>query len=123
MKAVGLTHGGFYAHFEDKTAMLAAAVQEAFVQSPKSFKFLTEMATAKNDAGLIAKHYLADGRVRDVASGCRAAALVSEVPRQELAVQDAFQTGTIATMEALAEAPGLAEESWAALSMLVGVSP
>jgi hypothetical protein len=78
------------------------------------------MAKAKNDAGLIAKHYLADGLVRDVASGCPAAALVSEVPRQELAVQHAFQTGTIATMEALAEAPGLAEESWAALSMLVG---
>jgi TetR/AcrR family transcriptional regulator, transcriptional repressor for nem operon len=120
MKSVGLTHGGFYAHFEDKTVMLAAAMQEAFVQSPKNFKFLADMAKAKNDAGLIAKHYLADGLVRDVASGCPAAALVSEVPRQELAVQDAFQTGTIATMEALAEAPGIAEESWAALSMLVG---
>ena len=46
MKAVGLTHGGFYAHFPDKTAMLVAAVERAFVQSPKNFDVLTRMANA-----------------------------------------------------------------------------
>jgi TetR/AcrR family transcriptional regulator, transcriptional repressor for nem operon len=120
MKAVGLTHGGFYAHFDDKTAMLAAATAEAFVQSPKNFKFLADMAADKQDAGLIAKYYLSDGKVQDVATGCPAAALISELPRQEAAVKNAFQHGTIETMLELAKAPGLAEESWAALSMLVG---
>jgi TetR/AcrR family transcriptional regulator, transcriptional repressor for nem operon len=120
MKAVGLTHGGFYAHFEDKTAMLTAAMQEAFQQSPKNFKFLAEMAATQNDAGVIAKHYLSEGKVKDVASGCPAAALISELPRQESAVQEAFQQGTIETMIELAKAPGLTNDSWAALSMLVG---
>jgi TetR/AcrR family transcriptional regulator, transcriptional repressor for nem operon len=120
MKAVGLTHGGFYAHFEDKTAMLTAAMQEAFLQSPKNFKFLAEMATSQNDVGLIAKHYLSDGKIRDVATGCPAAALISELPRQEAEVKEAFQHGTIETMRELARAPGLSQDSWAALSMLVG---
>lgn len=70
--------------------------------------------------GIIAEHYLSDSKVQDVATGCPAAALVSELPRQEKAVQDAFQKGTIATHEALATAQGLSHDSWAALAMLVG---
>jgi TetR/AcrR family transcriptional regulator, transcriptional repressor for nem operon len=120
MKAVGLTHGGFYAHFDDKTAMLTAAMQEAFLQSPKNFKSLAEMATSQNDVGLIAKHYLSDSKVQNVASGCPAAALISELPRQEVEVKEAFQQGTIETMLELAKAPGLSKDSWAALSMLIG---
>jgi TetR/AcrR family transcriptional regulator, transcriptional repressor for nem operon len=122
MKAVGLTHGGFYAHFEDKTAMLVAAVTEAFVESPKNFKLLSEMANSIGDVGVIAKHYLADARVKDVAVGCPAAALVSELPRQEEPVKEVFQFGTTETMRALADAHGLSEsrDAWAALSMLMG---
>jgi TetR/AcrR family transcriptional regulator, transcriptional repressor for nem operon len=122
MKAVGLTHGGFYAHFEDKTEMLAAAMSEAFVQSPKNFEALAGLAKKTGDAGVIAEHYLSNSRVEDVATGCPAAALVSELPRQNLDVQRAFQQGTAETLLALAQTPGLNENdnAWAALSMLVG---
>ncbi len=124
MKAVGLTHGGFYAHFADKTAMLAAATEKAFDDSPKNFAALARMAQASGDVGVIAKHYLAEARVGAVASGCPAAALVSEVHRQEAPVQARFRNGTEDTRRALAAAPGLttaeADHSWAALAMLVG---
>jgi TetR/AcrR family transcriptional regulator, transcriptional repressor for nem operon len=124
MKAVGLTHGGFYAHFADKTAMLSAAVDEAFVQSPKNFAKLAEMANARNDVGFIAQHYLSDSRVNDRATGCPAAALAGEIPRQELPVVERFEAGTLETVEALAKAPGLSNDdqpfAWAAMSMLVG---
>jgi TetR/AcrR family transcriptional regulator, transcriptional repressor for nem operon len=122
MKAVGLTHGGFYAHFEDKTAMLTAAMTEAFQQSPRNFAGLAKLATTTGDVGLIAKHYLSDGRVKDVASGCPAAALASELPRQESDVRLAFQKGTTETLAAIAQTPGLSEQdnAWAALSMLIG---
>jgi TetR/AcrR family transcriptional regulator, transcriptional repressor for nem operon len=124
MKAIGLTHGGFYAHFADKTAMLSAAVDEAFVQSPKNFAKLAEMANAQNDTGLIAKHYLSDGRVDDVATGCPAAALASEIHRQDLPVIERFEAGSIETVTALSAAPGLSNEdqpfAWAAMSMLMG---
>ena len=124
MKAVGLTHGGFYAHFSDKNALLTAAVDEAFVQSPKNFAALADMANMSADAGLIAKHYLSDSRVADVASGCPAAALMGEVRRQDADVLAAFQAGSEQTMQALATAKGLSEpdgdHAWAALAMLVG---
>jgi TetR/AcrR family transcriptional regulator, transcriptional repressor for nem operon len=124
MKAVGLTHGGFYAHFPDKTAMLTAAVERAFVQSPINFSGLARMAKATSDTGVIAKHYLSEGRVADVATGCPVAALVSEIHRQDKPVQDAFQLGSVETMQALAAAPGLSRAdqdfAWAAFSMLVG---
>ncbi|MGL5446230.1 MAG: TetR/AcrR family transcriptional regulator [Rhabdaerophilum sp.] len=124
MKAVSLTHGGFYAHFPDKTAMLAAAMDAAFVDSPPNFSFLANMARNQEDAGLIAKHYLGDQRVSNVSSGCPAAALMSETPRQDLSVRTAFQAGARATVSALSGAPGLSEEEdgspWAAFSMLIG---
>jgi TetR/AcrR family transcriptional regulator, transcriptional repressor for nem operon len=124
MKAVGLTHGGFYAHFPDKTAMLAAAVDKSFVESPKNFTALAGMATATGDVGVIARYYLAEHRIADIASGCPAAALVSEVHRQDAAVRSRFCTGAEETRRALASAPGLStaddDHSWAALAMLVG---
>jgi TetR/AcrR family transcriptional regulator, transcriptional repressor for nem operon len=124
MKAVGLTHGGFYAHFPDKTAMLTAAVEKAFVESPKNFTALSTMARSTGDVGVIAQHYLADRRVEDVASGCPAAALVSEVHRQDIVIQSAFRAGTEETIRALGTAPGLSDDGddqrWATLAMLVG---
>lgn len=124
MKAVGLTHGGFYAHFPDKAAMLTAAMEAAFTESPRNFAFLAELARSQNDPGLVAQHYLGDKRVSDVASGCPAAALVSETPRQDIAVRAAFQSGAASTVAALARTPGLSPEvggtPWAALSMLIG---
>jgi TetR/AcrR family transcriptional regulator, transcriptional repressor for nem operon len=124
MKAVGLTNGGFYAHFADKTALLNAATARAFAQSPVNFSALAGMAKASGDAGLIAKHYLADSRVEAVATGCPAAALVSELHRQDASVRATFQAGAEDTVRSLSEAPGLAKEEhafdWATLAMLVG---
>jgi TetR/AcrR family transcriptional regulator, transcriptional repressor for nem operon len=124
MKAVGLTHGGFYAHFPDKTALLVAAVERAFVQSPKNFAALAKYAEAKNDAGFVAEKYLSRERVDDVAGGCPAAALVSELHRQEEPVQKAFHAGAHATATELAKAPGLTrasgEPAWAELALLMG---
>jgi TetR/AcrR family transcriptional repressor of nem operon len=38
----GLTHGGFYAHFPSKEALVAAAVEEAFAQSRRRFTRIAE---------------------------------------------------------------------------------
>src|SRR5258708_10304628 len=42
MAEAGLTHGGFYAHFPNKEALVAAAVEEAFGQSRRRFPRMTE---------------------------------------------------------------------------------
>ena len=93
MKAVGLTHGGFYAHFQNKEALLTAALERAFVESPIKFGKLAMLANKTGDAGVMAEKYLGDDRVADVASTCPSAALVSEMHRQPESVQAVFLGG------------------------------
>jgi TetR/AcrR family transcriptional regulator, transcriptional repressor for nem operon len=94
------------------------------VESPKDFAVLARMSNEKSDAGLIARHYLAEKRVDAVATGCPAAALVSDVARQDSGIRSEFMAGSDATRRALADTKGLASDtadiSWAALAMLVG---
>src|SRR2546429_2889589 len=52
MKDAGLTHGGFYAHFESRDALLAAAVDQAGAESTENLN--RAGAAAKPGAGLIA---------------------------------------------------------------------
>jgi TetR/AcrR family transcriptional regulator, transcriptional repressor for nem operon len=124
MKAVGLTHGGFYAHFPDKGALLIAALERAFVDSPRNFAMLASLAKSSADAGLIAEKYLSDARVESVATACPAAALASEMHRQPENVQRAFQTGAETTARVVATVDGLAppegDEAWAPLALLMG---
>src|SRR5579864_6885609 len=38
MKSVGLTHGGFYGHFESRSALLAEALERALVEGEANAK-------------------------------------------------------------------------------------
>ena len=81
MAAAGLTHGGFYKHFESKDQLVA----EAFV---KALEALTELMTAvasenasKGGLGAVVATYLSTTHRDDPSSGCPLAALGSEIAR------------------------------------------
>jgi TetR/AcrR family transcriptional repressor of nem operon len=82
MKQVGLTHGGFYAHFRDRDELVAAAVGVAADETAERV-FGGDLA-ASLDAYLSAAH-LAHPDV-----GCVVAALGAEAPRQKAPVRKAF---------------------------------
>src|SRR6476661_9385937 len=42
MRAAGLTHGGFYAHFKSKDVLLAQALEGVFEESKKKFQRATQ---------------------------------------------------------------------------------
>src|ERR1700719_3613311 len=42
MQAAGLTHGGFYAHFKSKDALLAEALDGVFEESKRKFRHVTD---------------------------------------------------------------------------------
>ena len=89
MKEAGLTHGGFYAHFESRDALLAAAADRA---GAESIEHLTQaIAAAKQGQELMAlvETYLSDGHVATPEQGCAIAAAGSEVPRQQAEVRRA----------------------------------
>jgi TetR/AcrR family transcriptional regulator, transcriptional repressor for nem operon len=121
MGSVGLTVGGFYAHFKDRNEMLVAALSRALEDSPRNFEQLAAYAIQKNDVGVIPEQYLSDARVANISQGCAAAALASELHRQSEEIKIEFQKGLTATAAKLAHAPGLNKNNaLAAFSMLFG---
>ena len=82
MKEAGLTHGGFYAHFPSREAMLAEAADRAGAESVAVSTRVA--ATAHPDQALqaLVRAYLSKEHVKNVEMGCPIAALGSEMPRQ-----------------------------------------
>lgn len=82
MKEAGLTHGGFYAHFNSRDAMLAEAADRAGAAGMA--RLARAAAAAPPDKALAAmlRAYLSDEHVRGMETGCAIAALGSEMPRQ-----------------------------------------
>jgi TetR/AcrR family transcriptional repressor of nem operon len=79
MKAAGLTHGAFYAHFPSKDALAAEAVERAFAESDAqvhaSAEYGRDARQAFLDNYLSARHRDHPGR------GCAIAALGPEIAR------------------------------------------
>lgn len=89
MREAGLTHGGFYAHFASREAMLAEAADRA---GAETVTFLEQFATAAppQDAyHALLKTYLSRAHVERAETGCPVAALGSEMPRQASEVRQA----------------------------------
>jgi AcrR family transcriptional regulator len=84
MQEAGLTHGGFYAHFASRDALLAAAAEQAGIESAESFSRALAKAKAGEELAAIVDTYLSDSHVAapEQGLGCAIAAAGSEVPRQ-----------------------------------------
>ncbi|HRO60083.1 MAG TPA: TetR/AcrR family transcriptional regulator [Burkholderiaceae bacterium] len=81
MKEVGLTHGGFYGHFESKDDLEVQACNRALDHSLERWR---KRAGRSPDAPLdaIADYYLSTAHRDDPGAGCLIAALGQEVSRR-----------------------------------------
>ena len=79
MKAVGLTHGPFYNHFESKQALVAEAVAHGMAQGIK--KLEQQPGTAQGRRNFL-DFYLSGAHAADCADGCTVAALAVEIARE-----------------------------------------
>jgi TetR/AcrR family transcriptional regulator, transcriptional repressor for nem operon len=82
MKEAGLTHGGFYAHFESREGMLAEAADRAGADTVAVMARVAAAAPAKKELEAVLRAYLSKEHVEGVETGCAVAALGSEMPRQ-----------------------------------------
>ncbi|HYP30953.1 MAG TPA: TetR/AcrR family transcriptional regulator [Burkholderiaceae bacterium] len=82
MKAAGLTHGGFYAHFASRDAMLAEAADRAGGETLKMAERLAAEVPHDEFLSAMFRAYLSKEHVTNVENGCATAALCSEIPRQ-----------------------------------------
>jgi TetR/AcrR family transcriptional repressor of nem operon len=123
MKAAGLTHGGFYAHFPDRAALVQAAVVHALGPTIARFAEFAQDAERAGDPAAVARTYLSEGHVARRAQGCAVAALVGEAARQPLPVRTAFAEGAATAAGLLAQAVPPDDGSaraWGVFAMMSG---
>ena len=103
MKRAGLTHGGFYAHFPSRDALLAEALLRAGQDSRARLQRSIAAGEAKagNPFRALVESYLSERHLRSPDSGCPVAALASEMPRQSEAVRAAAATRVESLVEAV----------------------
>src|SRR5215469_14713000 len=89
MKAAGLTHGAFYAHFGSKKELQAAAV--AYGQKVSLGR--VQRSNGKKDKGSYAGRYLSRWHRDNPGDGCTMAALAPEVARASPEIKAAFEQG------------------------------
>lgn len=82
MKEAGLTHGGFYAHFPSREAMLAAAADHAGAQAVAMTSRVASGAPPGDALSTMISAYLSKAHIENIENGCPIAALGSEMPRQ-----------------------------------------
>lgn len=82
MKDAGLTHGGFYAHFASRDAMLAEAADRAGAESVAAVERVAAAEPPRKALQALLRAYLSKAHVEGVETGCPVAALGSEMPRQ-----------------------------------------
>ncbi|HYF38037.1 MAG TPA: TetR/AcrR family transcriptional regulator [Gemmatimonadales bacterium] len=82
MKEAGLTHGGFYAHFDSREGMLAEAADRAGADTMAFLARVAADAPPERALESMLRAYLSKEHVESADSGCAVAALGSEMPRQ-----------------------------------------
>ena len=87
MKAVGVTHGGFYGHFESKEQLAAEACTRANTRN-RWDRYMD--GAVHQRLRRIVGGYLSERHRDDPGHGCLLAAVAADVTRQPRSVRDAF---------------------------------
>jgi TetR/AcrR family transcriptional repressor of nem operon len=102
MAAAGLTHGGFYKHFESKEQVVEESIAlclESLIES-----WHRTLSTAPPNRGLQSaiKEYLSIDHRDNVADGCPLSALGGEMARSGVAVRETATTGFLKMVDLIA---------------------
>ena len=93
MGKAGLTHGGFYAHFDSKDDLVAAAIGQMFDEARSNWDRLT---AAKDPAGALGAYidfYLSTAHRDAISAGCPIPILAPELRRLAKPARDQFAAG------------------------------
>ncbi|MBV8759006.1 MAG: TetR/AcrR family transcriptional regulator [Deltaproteobacteria bacterium] len=93
MKDAGLTHGGFYAHFSSKDAMVAAAIEYMFGNVRDRWAHETLDLDPATGLARYVDWYLSAAHRDAPATGCPVAALAADMPRMSAKCRAAFAAG------------------------------
>jgi TetR/AcrR family transcriptional repressor of nem operon len=111
MKEAGLTHGGFYAHFDSREALVIEAFGYAMDRSTERWRKLAEATPPELRLAAIVESYLAPAHRDDPGHGCAVPALGAEIARESPKTRKAFAARLEQMIDMLAaQIPAIAPE-------------
>ncbi|MDE2601168.1 MAG: TetR/AcrR family transcriptional regulator [Bradyrhizobium sp.] len=90
MKDAGLTHGGFYAHFDSREALVIEAFVHAMDRSTERWRKLAEQTSPDQRTAAIVDSYLTPAHRDDPGHGCAIPALGAEIARESPKTRKVF---------------------------------
>jgi len=126
MKDAGLTHGGFYAHFDSREALVIEAFVYAMDRSTERWRKLAEATPPEKRLEVIVDSYLTSLHRDDPGHGCSLTALGAEIARESPKTRKAFAAKLEQMIDMLAgqipELPRKAarKQATAAIATMVG---
>jgi TetR/AcrR family transcriptional regulator, transcriptional repressor for nem operon len=90
MKEAGLTHGGFYAHFDSREALVIEAFGYAMDRAIERWRKVAEQTPADKRFSTIVESYLTPAHRDDPGNGCTVPTLGAEIARESPKTRRAF---------------------------------
>jgi TetR/AcrR family transcriptional repressor of nem operon len=103
MKDAGLTHGGFYAHFDSRDALVIEAFAYAMDRSTERWRKLAEQTPPEKRLATIVDSYLTPVHRDDPGHGCAIPALSAEIARESPKTRKAFAAKLDQMIDMIAE--------------------
>jgi TetR/AcrR family transcriptional repressor of nem operon len=110
MRRAGLTHGGFYAHFQSKFELLAEACSDAFDAALANLERIAAQSTAAQRARLLIDSYLSQHHRDNPGSGCLIVAVGADMARLNGTRRAGFSRGFERHLDRLGTALRLAAD-------------
>ena len=90
MKEAGLTHGGFYAHFNSREALVIEAFTHAMDRSTENWRKLAEKTPREKRLAMVVNTYLTTLHRDDPGHGCAIPTLGAEIARENSKTRKVF---------------------------------
>jgi len=112
MKEAGLTHGGFYAHFDSREALVIEAFAYAMDRSMEHWRKAAENTSPEKRLAMIVDTYLTTVHRDDPGHGCAVPTLGAEIAREGPKARKAFAAKLDQMIDMIADQiPGLPRKS------------
>ena len=103
MKEAGLTHGGFYAHFDSREALVIEAFAYAMDRSTERWRKVAEETPVDKRLATIVENYLTPVHRDDPGHGCAVPTLGAEIARESPKTRKAFAAKLEAMIDMMAD--------------------
>lgn len=122
MRRAGLTHGGFYAHFVDKSELVAEACAAGFAEAVPNLDRIAALPKASARIRLLIDSYLATVHRDNRSSGCLIVSVAADMARLKGSARAGYSRAFTLHLDRLARALRLsadAEENWQQVTQLM----